>query len=200
MKYSWEERGGRSTWVASTYRRGQQPAGLDIVREQHFQVVGEPLLEIGVLHRTGDLHPAVLVAGHDVRRGDIELPEFAIAEAVDTGVFQEASYNAGDGDVFGLAGDSRQQAADAPDDEFHPDPSLGRLGELVDELPLGDRIDLDDDMSLLTPGDFAVDHAQQMVLHGKGSIQQLLITAVQVAHEHILEEVHSVFGNDRVGR
>lgn len=54
-------------------------------------------------------------------------------------------------------------------------------------------------MSLLIPSDFTVDHAQQMVLHGEGSHQQLLITAVQVAHEHILEEVHSVFGNDRVG-
>ena len=54
-------------------------------------------------------------------------------------------------------------------------------------------------MPLRTPGDFAVDQAQQMVLHGKGGHQQLLVAAVQVAHEHILEEVHRIRSDDRVG-
>ena len=114
-------------------------------------------------------------------------------------MLQKLPHDAGHGDMVRLAWHAGHQAADAPDDEFHPDPCLGRLGELVDEFPLGDRIDLDDDVSLLTPGDFTVDHAQQMVLHGEGSHQQLLIAAVQVAHEYILEEVHSILGNDRVG-
>ena len=161
--------------------------------------MGDPALEVGVLHRAGDLHPADLVPGHDVRRRDVELPELPIAEAVHPGVLQKAPHNAGDGDVVGFAGDTWQQAADAPDDQLHPDTGLGGLGQLVDEFPLGDRVDLDDDVPLRAPGNFAVDQAQQMVLHGKGGHQQLLVAAVQVAHEHILEEVHRIRSNDRVG-
>ena len=160
--------------------------------------MGEPLLELRALHRGGDLHAAHLVAGHQVRGGDVDLPQVAVAKGVDAGVLQEAAHDAGDGDVVGLAGNAGHQAADAAHDEVDAHAGLRGLRQLVDELALGHGVDLHDDVAAPAAGDLAVDEAQELVLHGKGRDQELAVRPVQVPDEHVLEEGHGVRADDRV--
>ena len=135
----------------------EDEAGLRAVAELGIKDPAELGTELFVLDRAGDLDTAVQVSGHKVGRSDVHLGVGTTTELVDAGVLEEASDDGGDVHVLGFAGDTREDAADATDDELHLDACAGCLCELIHDLTLGDRVRLDADISVATTCDLLVD-------------------------------------------
>ena len=79
-------------------------------------------------------------------------------------MLQIAAHDAGDLDVLRFQQHPGAQAADAPDDHLHLHPRLRGLLELVDHVPLGDRVGLDADVALAAPVDLLLDQLAQLGL------------------------------------
>ena len=113
------------------------------------------------------------------------------AEGVDAGMLQKAPHPENTRIWSVSPRHPRPQAADAPHVEGDGHAGLAGLGQLVDELPVGDRVDLDEDAGLLPPSgllDLPVHQLQQPGLEGVGGHQQLLVLPVQIGGGHVLEE------------
>ena len=95
-----------------------------------------------VQNGTGDLHPSFRIPGHQIRRADKDSGIGTGAEDENTGVFQEAAHNRENPDAVGLAGHSRTEAANAPDIHNDVHPGLAGFGQLVDQLPISNRVAL----------------------------------------------------------
>ena len=148
----------------------------------------ELLLHLRIVNGAGNLHPTVEVPGHKVRRGDVYLGIRSPAEAVDPPVLQVTAHNAGDVDIFRVGGDSRPQAADAPEDHLDLNTGAGGLCQLVHDLTLGHGVGLDADIPLGALGHLLLNEGEELCLDAGGGHQQVLVAAGQVAHQHVLEE------------
>lgn len=166
----------------------EHPAGFYTVPELGVQDPFEHLSGLRVIDGAGDLYPAVQVPGHQVRGGDIYGLALAPAEKIDPGVLQKPAHHAGDADVVCAAGNTRQEAANAPDDELDLYPCLGGIPELINDLPLGDRVGLDADIPLAAQPDLLVYAPQEHGLNAVGGDAELLVAAVQFIDQHIPEE------------
>src|SRR6188472_2331050 len=91
------------------------------------------------------LDPAVEVAMHHVRASDPDLIRSAVSEAIDPGVFEEASEDAANGDALAQALHAGPQRADAAHDEIDRDPGLRRLVQRVDDLLVDEAVELPGD-------------------------------------------------------
>ena len=111
------------------------------------ELILEHLLQAGAQVRVtdggGHLHPAGGVAGHKVGGGDIDPAALPLAEEVDAGVLQVAPHDAHHPDMFRQAGHAPNEAADAPHHQVDFHPGVGRLNELVDELFIGEPVELE---------------------------------------------------------
>src|SRR5699024_5491149 len=97
--------------------------------------------------------------------GEVAAAQLALAEAVDARVLEEATDDAGDGDVVRVTRHARHEAADAADDEVDLHAGAAGLAELVDQVALGDGVRLDDDPAAVAAGDLLVDQAHEAVFH-----------------------------------
>ena len=135
---------------------GQELARLDVVGEAGVENIVQLAPRRGVGYRTGHLHAAAGVAGHEVSGGDVHHLVRALAEAVDARVLQIAPDDAYDADVFRLARHAGEYAADAADDKVYLDARLRGLAQLADEVDVGQRVYLDEHPPGLALGDLAV--------------------------------------------
>ena len=159
----------------------------------------ELLLHLRVIDGAGDLHPAVEVPGHEVRRGDVYPGVLPPAEAVDPPVLQIAAHDAGDVDILRVGGNPRPQAADAPQDHLDLDPGAGGLRQLVHDLPLSHGVGLDADIAVGALGHLLLDEGDQLCLDPGGGYQQILVAAGQIPHQHVLEEHGAVQADGLAG-
>ena len=177
--------------------------GLHIVGTEQLHIVLDLPPDGGIDDRTGDLHPPLGVAGHQVGGADVDLSLLPHAEGVDAGVLQEPAHNGEHPDAVGEAGHAGPQAADAPYVHGDGHPGLAGLGQLVDEMAVGDRVDFDKDaggLPLAGLFDLLVDEGHEPGLQAVGRHQQLLVIPLQIGGGHVLEEGGRVGADGRAGR
>ena len=191
--------GGQGVDLPAVGAVRQQGAGLHIVPQLGVEDPQQLLPDLRVVDGAHDLHPAVQVPGHHIGGRDEHLRAFSPAKAVDAPVLQIAAHDAGHMDIFRPGGNPRTQAADAPQDQLDLHPGAGRLRELIHDLPLRNGVGLDADIALLPLGDLSVHHPQQLGLQAHGSDIEMRILAVQIAHQHVLEEDRAVQADVLVG-
>ena len=121
----------------------QQETGLRRIAELRIQNPFELFAQKHIVNRAGDLHAAVEVARHEIGGRNIILRIFIASELINTAMLQKAADNTGDMDVFRLTGHTRQDAADAADDELNFHARARCIRQLVDDLALGDGVRLD---------------------------------------------------------
>lgn len=109
------------------------------------------------MNRAGDLHAAVEVARHEIGGRDIILRIFIAPELINAAMLQKAPDDAGDIDILRFTGYTRQDAADAANDELNLYACAGRFGQLVDDLAFGDGIGLDAGITILAKRDVRAD-------------------------------------------
>ena len=95
-------------------------------------------------------------------------------------MLQKTPDDAGDMNVFRLAGHTRQNAADAADDELNFHARARCIRQLVDDLSLGDGVRLDADIAVFAKRNLPVDSFQQHRLDAEGRNAELLIFPVQL--------------------
>ena len=95
-------------------------------------------------------------------------------------MLQKPPDDAGDMNVFRLAGHTRQNAADAADDELNFHARARCIRQLVDDLALGDGVRLDADIAVFAKRNLPVDSFQQHRLDAEGRSAELLIFPVQL--------------------
>ena len=120
--------GGKGVDLAAVGAVGKEGAGLHVVLQLRVEDPEELPFDLLVIDGAGDLHPAVQVAGHEVRGGDKELRVRPAAKAVDPPVLQIPAHDAGDMDVLRLPGDAGTETADAPQNQLYLDPRPGGAG------------------------------------------------------------------------
>ena len=157
------------------------------------------LLQRRIVHRAGNFHPVIQIPGHQIRGGDIQLHIPSPSEAVNPPMLQKAPHNAGHMNVLRLGRDSRPEAADAPQNQLHLDPRLGRLNQLVHDLPLCHGVGLHADIALRAFGDLPVNELQQSGLDTRRRYQQALVLPLQIAYQHVLEKGRAIQANSLVG-
>lgn len=172
-----------------------QGPGLHGVPQQDVQNVIQAGLGVGGIDGTDDLHPALGVAGHHVRRTQEEALVLSRAKAVDAGVLQKAPHHAGDGDVLRVAGDAGPQAADAADDEIDPNPCTRGLGQLFHDIVVGEGVHLHDDAAVAAPGGLFPDEQEDDLLQVGGGDQEVVVAALQIAHSHVFEKFRCILAD-----
>ena len=106
-------------------------------------------------------------------------------------MLQEASHDGADVHAVGLALDARQQARDAADDHLHLHAGAAGLGNLVDDLAVGERVELEEHaggLACLRTLDLAVETAQDEGLKARGRHAQVAVIALEVAQREVAEE------------
>ena len=121
----------------------------------------------------------------------------------DARVLEEASHDLADLDALRAALDARQHAADAAHDEDDLDAGLAGLGEPVDDVAVGERVHLHEDLRGLAglgAVDLAVDAAHHERLQAHRRHAQVLVLAAEVAEREVTEEGVAVLGDAGVRR
>ncbi len=117
-------------------------------------------------------------------------------------MLEEAAHDGADVHVVGLAGSAGQQAGDATDDHLHLHAGARCLRDLVDNLAVGERVELKEHAGGLA-GKGALDLAVQATHdHGfkaGGRHAQEAVVAAQVAQRQVAEEQVRVLANAGVG-
>ena len=149
--------------------------------------------------RAGDLDAALGIARHQIGRGDIHFFIRAAAEYKDAGMLEKTADDAGDRNVFRMALDAGQQAADAPHDHFDPNACAGRLPQLLDHIDVGQGVELEQDVALAALGDLLVHQREDMVLEAIGRDEQTLVFPLQIAKRHVVEKRARVHADMLVG-
>ena len=139
---------------------GQQEAGLVRIPELGIEDPLELFAQTRVINRTRDLHTAVEIARHEVGGGNIELCVTAASELINAAMLQKAPDDAGDVNILRFTGHTRQDAADAADDELGLHARAGRFCQFIDDLAFGDGIGLDADIAILAKRDLPIDFLQ----------------------------------------
>src|SRR5829696_6859562 len=124
-----------------------RPALLVVEEVRQHDLVEDLLMHGRVDDRQQGLDAPVEVAGHQVRRGDVDVrlrvrQAVAVAEAVDAGMLQEAPNDRLDADGLRQAGDAGPQAADAPHYEVDLNAGGARAVEGVDDGRVDERVAL----------------------------------------------------------
>ena len=152
------------------------------------------------MNRAGDFHAAVEVARHEIGGRNIILRIFIASELINTAMLQKASDDAGDMNILRLNDHTRQDAANAANDELDFNARAGSRCQLVDDLALGDGIGLDADIAALSQRNLPVNILKQHFFDAKRRYAELLICAVQLVDEHIAEKRSRVLADRLVGR
>ena len=113
-------------------------------------------------------------------------------------MLQKAPDDAGDMDILRFTGHTRQDAADAADNELYFHARAGRLRQFVNDLALGDGVRLDADIAVFAKCDLPVDVFKQHGLDAERRDAELLIFPVQLVNEHIPEKRRRVLTDCRV--
>jgi hypothetical protein len=91
-------------------------------------------MQLAVLDRRDDLHPAIEVARHPVRRPEVDLLVAVVPEIEDSRMLEKAPDDARHLDAIADSGNSRAQATNAADDKIDIHASLRRVVEVLDKL------------------------------------------------------------------
>ncbi len=126
-----------------------------------------------VADRHHDFDPAVEIAAHGVARGDVDPgvvvgQRAAAGEGPDAAVFEKPPDDRLDRDVVRKPGNAGSQAADAAHHQADLDPGRAGVVEPVDQLRIGQRIELGPDrrgLALARAGDLAIDAFVQPGAH-----------------------------------
>ena len=145
-----------------------------------------------------DLHTADGIAGHKISRGDVHFFLFAASKAEDARMLEVAAHNAGHVDVLCLSRHAGQQTADAAHDHLDLHARARRLGELGDDVRVGQGVEFEQDIALGAELDLFIHHKQNLVFKPVRRDQQPLIAALQVAQRHVFKERCGV-GADGLG-
>ena len=146
-------------------------------------------------HRSHDLHAAVEVARHPVRRAEVVLGRTVVAEHPDARVFEEPADDADHPDMLRESCDARTETADAADDQVDLHPCRRGAIERLDALGVHDRVHLGDDPP--TPPRqrmrrLAIDHPQHPLPHVRRRHQQpAVLRATRIPRERV-EQVADV--------
>ena len=161
----------------------RETASLYVVAQLHAHVLVHQGAAGGVEHGEGDLHAVLGVTRHHV--GGAQVDHVRVhAKGVNAGVFQKASDNGTDMHVLGLTRDSGLEARDAADDHVHADSSARCLGNLVDDLAVGERVEFKEHTGGLAGKgalNLAVQTAHDERLKADGRHAQEAVIAAQVA-------------------
>ena len=160
-----------------------QAAGLHVVAQLHAHVLVHQGAAGGVEHGEGDLHAVLGVARHHVCRAQVDHVRVH-AKGVNAGVLQKAPDDRADVYVLGLARNAGLEARDAADDHVHADSCARCLGDLVDNLAVGERVELKEHTGGLAGKgalNLAVQTAHDERLKADGRHAQEAVIAAQVA-------------------
>mmetsp|Transcript_100847 Transcript_100847/g.281024 ORF Transcript_100847/g.281024 Transcript_100847/m.281024 type:complete len:722 (+) Transcript_100847:177-2342(+) len=149
--------------------RAQLPGVLAVVQIGLQRFVDDALAQLGVEHRPGHLDAAEHIAAHPVGTGQVErlagigFAGLGPAEIADPRVLQEAAHHRAHDDVVADARQARRQHAGTAHDQVHLGAGLGGAQQRVDELGVGQGIDLDDHAGMLVAGQRrSLDLAEQL--------------------------------------
>ena len=155
----------------------------------------------GVEHGEGDLHAVLGVARHHVGRAQVDHVRVH-TKGVHAGVLQKASDDGADVHVLGFARNSGLEARDAADDHVNADSSARCLGNLVDDLAVGERVEFKEHTGGLAGKgalNLAVQAAHDERLKADGRHAQEAVIAAQVAQRQVAEEQVGVLADAGVG-
>lgn len=152
-----------------------------IVRPHDAQHLVDPLSDLRIVDGTGDLHSALRISRHKIRRRYVKLLVHAAAERVNPRMLQKPPHNADDRDVLRMARNIGQNAADAPYDHFDADACAGSVAQLSDDIDIRDGIDLHRNLAGASFFHLFIDEREDSGLEAVGRDQKLFIFAVYVA-------------------
>ena len=102
-----------------------QVPGKHVILELDLKDLGEPFLQRRIHDGHHGLHSPIEVAGHEVRRPEVELGRVAVrAESKDSRVLEETAHQRAHSDAVRKAGHARAQAAETADDQIDLRPGL----------------------------------------------------------------------------
>ena len=138
------------------------------------------------------------VAGHPVRRSNVVACCIAVAENINTAVFEEAPDDADDVHIVGQAGHAPAQTADTAHNHFDLHARLTRLDELVNQHLVRQAVHFQADQPLLPRlrlADFAVNHVNQLILQAVRRDQQHGHVVYCFAQHQRLENLQCLFAD-----
>ena len=102
-----------------------QVPGKHVILELDLKDLGEPFLQRRIHDGHHGLHSPIEVAGHEVRRPEVELGRVAVrAESKDSRVLEETAHQRSDSDSLRKTGHAGAQAAETADDQIDLRPGL----------------------------------------------------------------------------
>ena len=179
----------------------REAAGLHVVAQLHAHVFVHQGAAGGVEHGEGDLHAVLGVARHHVGRAQIDHVRVH-AKGVNARMLQKASDDRTDMHVLGLARNARLEARDAADDHVYADSCARCLSDLVDDLAVGERVELKEHTGgLASEGtlDLAIQAAHNEWLQADRRHAQEAVIAAQVAQRQVAEEQVGVLADAGMG-
>ena len=173
--------------------------GVELPREH---VVGEAELEDLVdarrerrcLHGHDHLDAALEIARHQVGGADVVARITAAAEPVDARVLEERPHDRADPDRLGQTRNARPQTAHAAHDQVDLDALSRCLVERVDQLAVGEAVDLDRDPPDPRELPLALDLLEQPAAQRARCDQQLAVGGLLAAAGEIVEQLRGVGG------
>ena len=117
-------------------------------------------------------------------------------------MLQKASDDGADVHVLGLAGNSGLEARDAADDHVHADSCARCLGDLVDNLAVGERVELKEHAGGLASEsalNLSIQAAHDERLEAYGRHAQEAVIAAQIAQRQVAEEQVGVLTDAGMG-
>ena len=155
----------------------------------------------GVEHGEGDLYAVLGVARHHVGRAQVDHVRVH-AKGVNARMLQKTSDDRTDMHVLGLARNARLEARDAADDHVHADSCARCLGDLVDDLAVGERVELKEHAGGLASEsalNLSIQTAHDERLEAYGRHAQEAVIAAQIAQRQVAEEQVGVLADAGVG-
>lgn len=152
--------------------------GVGIVFEVGTEAfVDEPAAKCRIQHRKCDFNPSEKIAIHPICAGE-KHPVVAVVEEIENpAVFEKASDDGADANMFREAGDPGSQGARSTDDQIDLDAGLRGLIQRANNLRFQQRIHLGDDVCRLAlPGavGFTRDPLQQRRMQSERRLEQVL--------------------------
>ena len=177
-------------------------AGEPVVLGEDLENVKNGGLDFVIEDLDGDFDAEVEVSGHPVGAADVQMLTLAVAEEEDARMLKEAADHAFDGDVFGEAWHAGTHAADAADVKGDLHAGLAGFDELVDDVLIGEAVDLGDDARWLAGFggcDLAIDELEEMVFHLERRDEKILALLDKLAEAEAFKDVDGFGGDVFVG-
>ena len=128
---------------------GVQLPGRRRVGEQSVERRGQLALRPEVLDRSDDLDAMIEVPRHQIGAAEVEAAALACFKMEDAAVLEEPAEHAPYADAVAQAGQAWTEGAHATHEQVDPSTRLGCRIELVDDLDVGQAVDLDPDPGLV---------------------------------------------------